>query len=215
MFVKLWMKKDLIVTTPDQTLAEADALMRKHGVRRLPVVGPDNVLVGIITREDIVRAIPVEPASDDVIVGSQAPVAAFMVSSPITVDQMEPIELATDTMRKNKVGGLPVISRDGGLIGIITESDICRALAEILGVTEQGARIELQIGKDVSDFYETFQILKDYDMQVTSVALYPGFSENYQLLTVRVHGEEMEEMMDALWKSGVKVHRAILDDAEG
>jgi acetoin utilization protein AcuB len=212
MFVKLWMKENPVVVTQEQTLTEADALMRQHAIRRLPVVDAENALVGIITRQDIMRAVPIDAFLDDAAVGSQSPVAAFMTASPITADPMDPLETATHTMRKNKIGGLPVVAHNGTLIGIITESDICRALMDILGAEEGGARIEMQIGKTARDIYETFEIFKDFDMLVRTVAVYPDFSENHQLLTIRVQGEELEKMLDALWKSGCKIHRILVTD---
>lgn len=215
MFVKLWMTQDPIVVDQEQTLTEADALMRQHVVRRLPVVDADRALVGIITREDIVKAMPLDPSLDESATVVQTPVTAFMTASPITADPMDPLETVTETMRKNKIGGLPVVGRDGALLGMITESDICKALIDILGAREGGARIELQIGRDAADIFETFAIFKQFDMRISAVALYHGFSENYQLLTVRVRGEELEKMLDALWKSGVKVERTIADDLDG
>jgi len=215
MFVKLWMKKDPIVVAQDQTISEADALMRQHKVRRLPVVNAENELTGIITRQDIMKAMSADLSPESAPPGGDVPVAAFMTSSPITVDPMDPLEIATDIMRKNKISGLPVVAKEGTLLGIITESDVCRALTDILSVGEAGARIELQIGKDARNIYDIFNIFKDFDMIVISMALYSAFSENYQLLTVRVQGEEMEKMLDALWKSGVKVHRAMVDDTDG
>ena len=212
MFVKLWMKENPIVITQEQTLSEADAVMREHAIRRLPVVDADNSLVGIITREDILKAVPIDASLDDAAVGGQSPVAAFMTASPITADPMDPLETATHTMRKNKIGGLPVVSHDGTLTGIITESDICRALMDILGAEEGGARIELQIGKTAREVYEAFKIFKDFDMLVKTVAVYPGFSENHQLLTIRLQGDELENMLDALWKSGCKIHRILVTD---
>jgi acetoin utilization protein AcuB len=110
---------------------------------------------------------------------------------------------------------LPVMAKDGALIGILTESDICRALMDILGAKEGGARIELQVGKTARELYETFEIFKDFEMIVRSVAVYPDFSENQQLLTIRVQGEELEKMLDALWKSGCKIHRIQVIDENG
>jgi acetoin utilization protein AcuB len=215
MFVKLWMKKDLVVITQEQTLTEADALMRQHVIRRLPVVDVENNLVGIITREDIRKAVPIDASGDDIIIGSQAPVAAFMTSSPITAGPMDPLETVTHTMRKNKIGGLPIVAGDGALVGMITESDICKALMDILGAEESGgARIEMQIGKTARDIYETFKIFKDFDMLVRTVAVYPDFSENQQLLTIRVQGDELEKMLDALWKSGRQIHRILVIDGK-
>ncbi len=214
MFVKLWMTKDPLVVTREQTINEADALMRQHNVRRLPVVDADNTLVGIITRQDLMKAMLFD-SSQDMFIGEDVPVAGFMTASPITVDPMEPLESATDIMRKNRIGGLPVVSKDGALVGILTESDICRAVIDIFAAGVDGARIELQIGRNAAELYEIFRILKDFDMQVKSVSLFAGFSETSQLLTVRVQGEEMEKMLDALWKSGAKVHRVMVDDTDG
>lgn len=137
-----------------------------------------------------------------------------MTSSPVTTDPMEPLEMAANTMRKNKIGSLPVVNANGTLIGIITEADIGRALMDILGVGKGGARIELQTGKTARELYETFEIFKDFDMTVSSVAVYPDFSETQQLLTIRVQGDDLDAMLDALWKSGCKVHRIMINDED-
>jgi acetoin utilization protein AcuB len=212
MFVKMWMKENPIVISQEKTLSEADEMMRRHEIRRLPVVDVENTLVGMITKVDLMNAMPMGGAFNEGGVGGQAPVAAFMTASPITAEAMDPLETATQTMRKNKIGGLPVVAHDGTLIGIITESDICQALMDILGAGEGGARIELQIGKTAREIYETFKIFKDFDMVVRTVAIYPDFSENHQLLTMRVQGEELEKMLDALWKSGCKINRILVTD---
>jgi acetoin utilization protein AcuB len=43
-------------------------------------------------------------------------------------------------MLDRKIGGLPVV-RDGILLGIITESDVFRIFAELLGANEPGIRL--------------------------------------------------------------------------
>jgi CBS domain-containing protein len=45
-----------LTTTPDRPLHEVATRMLEHGVNRLPVVGDDGKLVGIISRADLVRA---------------------------------------------------------------------------------------------------------------------------------------------------------------
>ncbi|MCD6483881.1 MAG: chloride channel protein [Candidatus Odinarchaeota archaeon] len=53
-----FMKKDLVVTYPDETAEIAYAKLERHHIGRLPVVERDNPkkLVGIVTRRDVLRA---------------------------------------------------------------------------------------------------------------------------------------------------------------
>lgn len=50
------MTKDVISVSPQQSLADVAALVRTHGVKRLPVLQSER-LVGIISRSDIMRAV--------------------------------------------------------------------------------------------------------------------------------------------------------------
>ena len=56
-----------------------------------------------------------------------------MSSSVITVTPDTPIEQAARIMVDNKIGGLPVVNESNAVAGIITETDIFKALAEVLG----------------------------------------------------------------------------------
>ena len=91
MFVKLWMKKDVITIAPDQTLAEAEALMQQNRIRRLLVAkGP--TLVGIISQRDIQKGIPAGSDESTRLIASQSKVEAYMTHNPITADPMDPLE---------------------------------------------------------------------------------------------------------------------------
>ena len=48
------MSKPLITVTPDTLMTKALEIMRKHGIRRLPVVR-GKTLIGIVTEKDIIR----------------------------------------------------------------------------------------------------------------------------------------------------------------
>jgi CBS domain-containing protein len=49
------MTRPAITTTPDTTIADAARLAARHRVRSLPVVDAEGALVGMITRNDLVR----------------------------------------------------------------------------------------------------------------------------------------------------------------
>lgn len=54
--VRATMSKQLWTCGPDDTLAEAEAAMREHQVRRLPVVDAAGHLVGMLSLNDIAHA---------------------------------------------------------------------------------------------------------------------------------------------------------------
>ncbi len=53
------MKTRVITAAPDDDVSQVAAIMDEKKIKRLPVVGPDGKLSGIISRADIVRAIGV------------------------------------------------------------------------------------------------------------------------------------------------------------
>ena len=58
MFVSKSMSKKVISIRPDADIFEAQDLMEKNKIRHLPVVEPDNRLIGIVTDRDIRSAMP-------------------------------------------------------------------------------------------------------------------------------------------------------------
>ena len=217
MFVKLWMKTQLVTVKPSQTIAEAQAIMQQFHIRRIPVTDQEGRLVGIVTKHDIADASP------SIIDGSSAgaesglstttPISTVMTVNPISVEPTTPLETVAKRMRKHKVGGMPVVE-DGKLIGIITESDIFSAFTSVLGAEEEGARIEILVPKTAKSFYEVTDICKRYRMNIQALTIYRDFSDQYQLLTIRLSGEELEDMLAALRKSGIKINR-IIEEHEG
>jgi IMP dehydrogenase len=63
-------------------------------------------------------------------------VTAAMTENPITISLNATVGAAADLMRWHKIGGLPVVDKEGGLVGIISESDLLLALAENMPLTD-------------------------------------------------------------------------------
>jgi acetoin utilization protein AcuB len=214
MFVKLWMHEEIFTVRPDCTIAEAENLMSLHKVRRLPVVDQDDQLVGILSKEDIKNALPsVIDADFDQharALAHQARVEGFMTKNPITAGPMEPLEKVAATMRKNKIGGIPVVVQKK-LVGIITESDIFKAFIEILGGNDEGVRIELSIGVEAKAIYRTLDIFKKHDMLLLTMTVCNDFSSESRLLTLRFRGEDIDPLIDDLWGAGCKINSIIVE----
>jgi len=131
--IKDWMTPDPITIHPQSTLPQARKLMEEHHIRRLPVM-EDDELVGIITLGDIREAQPSDVNSlrsyeMEHLVGLIT-VDTAMTPDPVTVLPDKPVTEAAKLFLKLKVGGLPVIKNDE-LVGIITETDLCRLLTQI------------------------------------------------------------------------------------
>ena len=127
-----WMTRDPITIAPKTTLLRAYQLLKQFKIRRLPVVDLGK-LVGIITLGDIREAKPSSIQAPSLyelnFVLSQLKVESIMTQSPQTISFDATIGQAAQIMLENKIGGLPVVKEDK-LIGIITESDIFRLLAQ-------------------------------------------------------------------------------------
>ena len=137
-FVRSWMTEKVITITPQTTLLEAQRIMLEHNIRRLPVVKLDK-LVGIVTLGDIREA----KASDATTLSiyelnylmDKLTAKDFMTPDPITIDLDATIAEAARLMVEHKIGGLPVI-KQGVLVGLITETDLCRVLMQRFELVE-------------------------------------------------------------------------------
>jgi len=134
MYVRDHMSPDPIVVAPGDTLRRAHQLIKDHGLRRFPVV-EEGRLVGIVTdrdvrQADISSAIVQERRYVEYIL-DRIQVGGIMTSNPITVSPDTSIREAADLILENKIGGLPVV-HDGRLVGIITETDLIKALIAML-----------------------------------------------------------------------------------
>lgn len=111
---------------PDLSLAELDRLLDTWGHSGVPVVA-DGQLRGIVSRRDVARA-----ASAGRI---DLPVSSHMNSAVQTTEPDARLEDALDRMVRHDVGRLPVL-RDGALVGIVSRTDLLRALYPARPLTE-------------------------------------------------------------------------------
>ena len=127
------MSTDLRVTAPDCPISTVTRDMTKYRFRRLPVVS-DDVLYGIITATDIMRYLGGREVFSRLTSGNVAEVTSLPVRTLIagdlftTVPEKSVNEAAREMLERN-IGALPVIE-SGHLIGLVTEFDLVRALAQ-------------------------------------------------------------------------------------
>jgi acetoin utilization protein AcuB len=120
------MTRSVIALAPETSAVAALQVFRAHGIRRAPVVERGK-LVGIVTQSDLYRVLPTTVAREEQLGDHSVPVAAVMNFPVLTLRPEEHLEDAARRMMERKLGGLPVME-DGEVVGILTESDVFRAL---------------------------------------------------------------------------------------
>ncbi len=110
--------------SPDMTMGDVLEVFRQHRISGSPVLSPDGKLVGVLSIEDLIRALR---ASD-----LDADVQKYMTVDVIAVNGKDPVIEALKKFVNKSVGRLPVVDNDGKVIGILTKGDITRGLLKAL-----------------------------------------------------------------------------------
>lgn len=133
MLVREWMTASPIVARARMSAQEALQLMEMRKVRRLPVED-EGRLVGMVTKTDIQSKLGPFPLSWRRL---KLHVTDVMTPEPFSVGPDEPLNRVAELMLAHKISGVPVVE-GGRIVGIVTESDVFRALCEALGILESG-----------------------------------------------------------------------------
>jgi acetoin utilization protein AcuB len=131
MQVRELMSRQVVTIGTGDSCLEAVTRMQRSRVRHLPVVSREGPLVGIVTDRDLrhhlftPRLFEVLGSTPVEVLLSATHVAEIMSTDVITVAPEETVAGAAWTMRKHRVGALPVLEHDR-VVGIITETDVLR-----------------------------------------------------------------------------------------
>ena len=124
------MTPDPITIKAHAKLREAVEILQNLDVRHLPVLDEEGELVGMLSDRDLRGlALPHLVAGEYagvVQTGLQATVATVMSSNVLSVDPEAEVEEIVELMLDNKIGAVPVVDRDRGLIGIVSYMDVLR-----------------------------------------------------------------------------------------
>ena len=105
---------DPITLSPEASLAEAQRLMRENGIGGIPIVDADNLLIGILTNRDI----RFEKN------GKKAVKEIMTKENLVTAPEGTSMSKAEKILEEYKIEKLPIVSKSGKLIGLITFRDV-------------------------------------------------------------------------------------------
>jgi acetoin utilization protein AcuB len=207
MFVANRMTKNPITVSPDTKVDEAAALMKKHHFRRLPVV-TDGKLVGFLSDKDIIKAAP-SPATtlakyEINSLLAKMRIADIMAKEVISVQVDATIEEAALLMCNHKIGGLPVISSVGSVVGVITETDIFKTFVDVMGLAEGKTRLTLEVQDRVGTVKEIASVFSDLGISIDSLITCKKDDGSYEIV-VRGDFTDLNKIKESLEEKGFTI----------
>jgi acetoin utilization protein AcuB len=152
------MQRDAVTALPSATVGTIRRVMEEHGFGLLLLASEDGSLQGFVTRASL-RGV------------ADGEAAVNTVSHPVrfAVQPTDTLEKAALIMLDNRLVLLPVVEGDR-LVGVITQSEVLRGLADGLGIGLVGTRMEIKLRKDSDDLFRTFDVLREHGVHVVSMA---------------------------------------------
>ena len=209
-FMREKIQRNPITISPEASFYEARNLVHEKGVRHIPVVDKNNMLVGIVTDRDIREAAP----SDATLLSVQElnyllgklKVSSFMTPKEklLTITPDTLIEEAIQLMHDNKIGCLPVVE-GGKLYGIFTETDALDHLVDIFGFKQKGTRLTLALEDKPGTMLGILEVFKKHNVNVISIVTPSFMVEGKRIAAIRIRSEEYKDLVTELEKAGYDV----------
>jgi CBS domain-containing protein len=111
---------EVITIDPNATLEAAVAILAKHRIGALVVLGADQRIIGILSERDIVRALAERSAG-----ALTTPLAQVMTRKVVTCGENETVGGIMEQMTTGKFRHVPVVEQDR-LVGIVSIGDVVK-----------------------------------------------------------------------------------------
>jgi acetoin utilization protein AcuB len=202
MLVKNWMSKNVVAVDIDDSMQLAIYTLQENKIKLLPVIA-DGKLVGIVSDRDLKKASPSDATTLDMhellYLISRIKISDLMVKNPITVFPDSTIEEAAQLLLEYKISGLPVLNVEGNLVGIITKSDIFRALIAITGLGKKGIQIGIRFKDIPGPIKEVRELIHNYEGRTASIlSSTENAPEGYLHVYFRIYEIDREILPDLL-----------------
>src|SRR4030067_2544974 len=203
-------QRNPVTINQEASVFEARTLIHEKGVRHLPVVDKNNMLIGIVTDRDVREAAP----SDATLLSVQElnyllgklKVSSFMTPKEklITIAPDTIIEEAVQLMHDHKIGCLPVVEGEN-LDGIFTETDALDHLVDIFGLKQKGTRLTLALEDKPGALLGILEVIKKHNLSVISIVTPSFLVEGKRITAIRIRTEEYKDVVTDLEKAGYDV----------
>jgi len=195
------MTKNPVFVPPDISVPDAQAIMRREKIHRLPVLDKSGKLAGIVTASDLMHASAAPATALDMYelhyLISKLKVESVMTRSPLTVTEDFPIEEAARLMADNNISGLPVM-RGEVIVGIITESDLFRLFIDLLGARHRGVRLTVLIPEKRGELAAVAGAVAAAGGNILSLATFEGEDPTNSYCVMKIEGVPHQKLVEVV-----------------
>jgi acetoin utilization protein AcuB len=211
-----WMTRKLVTLSPEASVAEALTLCRERRIRHIPIL-EEGRLVGIVSDRDLRDASPALGDAQRASALQKIRVGDVMTREVSTADPQDSIENLAQEMYELKIGSLPVVAEgpmvDEGLVavaeeelmGIVTSSDVMRALVTLAGLPEPGCRIEVRAPNRAGILAEVAGKIQDLEVDIFSVLSDPDRRSGNRTMVFQLETTDPSSVMQGLKMAGYEV----------
>ncbi|MCM2531400.1 acetoin utilization AcuB family protein [Neobacillus pocheonensis] len=202
MIVEEIMKTDVAKLSPTASIADAIRLMESKKIRHIPIVNLEEHLVGLVTAACIRDATPSIFHANEHLEDLQKPIDSIMKKDVITGHPLDFVEEVAGLFYEHKISCLP-ITKDGKLVGIITETDLLRTMVELTGAHQPGSQIEVKVPNIAGMLSNISNIIRNRKANILSVLVYPDKKDDrYKILVIRVQTINPAHLIQDLKEAG-------------
>jgi acetoin utilization protein AcuB len=192
------MNPNVITVDADDSMLDATKLLKEHNIRHLPVLEKGK-LVGVITDRDLKRAAPSDAtaleAHELLYLIANIKVREIMTKNPITVPYNYTIEEAAELLLQARISGMPVVDKDGDVIGTITQTDLFKVLISLTGVGKKGVQFAFLLEDRAGSIKDVADVIRAYGGRMASIlSSYEKAPEGHRYVYIRMYDVNQEKM---------------------
>ena len=131
---------DPVTIKRGSTVKDALDLMSEYHIGGIPVVDDERRLVGIVTNRDLRFERNLRRTIDEVMTSKNL----------VTTNQSTDLQQAADILQNHKIEKLPVVDKNGKLIGLVTYKDITKAKDKPFACKDKLGRLRVAAGVGVT-----------------------------------------------------------------
>lgn len=207
MNISEYMTGDPITVSPETTLPEARRLLNTYHIRHLPVVDHENKLIGIVSDRDLRSAYPSTVSSNQAktLVFEEVErmtVADIMTTTCVALGPESTLDDALLLFDREKIGGVPVLSESGEVLGFFSMLDLIGAYRRLFGMAEKGSiLVGIEDDRRENIVCELAQLLEGKGVRLTRlIRLEDGYAG--ARIYIRLQGSTFPEVAALLEEKG-------------